>query len=210
MKMKMKRFKWNLMTIVALSVGAFTLPTEGVAQVGCQSLDAGDCATGGCGECSGPTCVLDSPSGTIDVSVVEGLKCGGEMDECEDANCNSPSDSLSAKGHVKVTHTGTPPSGTKYVVCEAITKCSFPQTLACGRCEVIDADTDPEPDRDLAPLECEDVSSGQYQYIITAYATTRTDCDECSEFPCSARNFEDCNECDSDVEARAASCCLTI
>jgi hypothetical protein len=200
----------SLVLFIGVLLLALTPYGEPLAQLsispplGCTEPSGGSCVTGGCDACTGTTCIR-SVSGSLTVSVEDGLNCGN--DYCPESDCDNP-ETLSATG--RVTGTGVGSWEIAAVVCQGIFQCANPG-IGCGRCERVDLDNN-DPYQDLGEIECEISWDGDYQYHIWAVELDETECpDDCEDTDDNACNVNgDCNACLLNGYAHAASCCVTI
>lgn len=206
---------------IAATAMLLTLAPAPVAQaqlsidppLGCVQDSSGICNTGGCGACTGPTCAFSVGGNnfTLSTSVDTDLKCDGASTTCTNTGCNTPSDTLRARG--KVTVTGSGDFDEIFIVCESIFNCDQP-TIACGRCTDVNL-TNLSPSTTMSQMSCADADagSGNWQYVIWAHlwddsGTCPNKCDQMDENACDPTDA--CNACAASSFGLAGSCCINL
>ncbi|MFC2173660.1 hypothetical protein ACFLU6_13670, partial [Acidobacteriota bacterium] len=146
------------------------------------------------------TCVTDG--GTISIAITSGLECDGESSDCADLNCSNP-DTLRAESTIYYGNSAGSPGDRDVLVCEMLFDCDA--QVVCKLCTELTMTPAPTPDVEvLDEFVCEDLSPGEYQYMVTAVDVEGQDC-PCNEDPCESACAA---TCDSSNYAWAISCCL--
>ncbi|MFC2174147.1 hypothetical protein ACFLU6_16250, partial [Acidobacteriota bacterium] len=150
------------------------------------------------------TCTTSS-AGTISVVITSGLECDGDGDDCDDTNCNDP-DYLRVQSTIYYGNAGGPSGPRDVLVCEMLFDCGE-EDIICKKCSELElTPASPPSSSVLTEFECEDLSTGTYQYVVHAVDVEGQDC-PCIEDPCESACA---HTCDSSWYAWAVSCCLTL
>ncbi len=160
----------TLITIVAALLFVLAPSQMALAQLeidpplDCVSPSGGDCASGGCAACEGPSCIFIDGIDTFQLttSVDTDLSCDGSGNvECDEENCDSSTDTLRATGRVTMTRLqGSGGWGHDVIVCEGIFLCSNPGQ-ACVHCEVVELTNGSNSSHQMNELVCNDAPDGQ-------------------------------------------------